>query len=251
MLKTIAKWTIGILLFVTIALFITAKVMSEEKPNVSPSAEGDALADQMLSALGIDGWDTLHYLQWSFRGEHHYLWDKQKNLATISWDNNQVIMNLDSVDGRAFIGEEEVMDQEKQSLIEDAWSFWCNDSFWLFAPFKVKDPGTSRAVIDEVEYGVKGLLVTYESGGVTPGDSYLWMLDINNRPIGYKMWVSILPVGGLYATWESWTTLPEGAQLATTHQLGPLSISMDNVKSGKNLNDLGIEENPFALIGNS
>ncbi len=248
MLKTIAKWIIGILLLITVALFIAVKMMSEEKPDVLPSSQGDALADQMLTALDFDGWDTLHYLQWSFRGDHHYLWDKQKNLATISWGQNKVIMNLDSVDGKAFIGEEEVLDQEKKSLIEDAWNFWCNDSFWLFAPFKVKDPGTSRAVVNDVEYGVKGLLVTYNSGGVTPGDSYLWMLDEDSLPVGYKMWVSILPVGGLYATWESWKKLPEGALLATVRQLGPLKMEMENIRSGNSLEDLGIEDNPFELI---
>ncbi len=41
------------------------------------------------------------------------------------------------------------------------------------------------------------LLVTYTSGGTTPGDSYLWHLDASGKPESYQMWVSILPIGGL------------------------------------------------------
>ena len=39
---------------------------------------------------------------------------------------------------------------------------------------------------------------------INPGDSYLWYLDENQRPVGFEMWVSIVPIGGLHATWNQW-----------------------------------------------
>jgi hypothetical protein len=91
------------------------------------------------------------------------------------------------------------------------------------APYKVRDPGTERKVVN-TKMG-KGLLVTYTSGGVTPGDSYLWILDQNNRPVKWKMWVSIIPLGGLEFTWEDWQK-HEGAWFAPTH-VGPLGASVN------------------------
>ena len=58
MWKKILIWTLGIIMALFIVLFIVVKIISEDIPKVNPSAAGDALATEMMSALGKAGWDT-------------------------------------------------------------------------------------------------------------------------------------------------------------------------------------------------
>jgi hypothetical protein len=59
----------------------------------------------------------------------------------------------------------------------------------------------------------EALLITYASGGSTPGDSYMWFVDQNYRPKAWRMWVSIIPVGGLETTWEKLKTFQNNLKL--------------------------------------
>ena len=206
------------------------------------------MAAEMLQAVNKPAWDSLSYLSWTFPGGHHYVWDKIQNHARISWGDFEVHMILDQVDGIAFKAGEELEGSAKSKAIKKAWKFWCNDSYWLLAPTKIFDPGTRRYVATDKE-GKTGLLVRYESGGVTPGDEYLWFLDDTGLPTGFKMWVKIIPVGGVQASWEDWKTLPGGAVMAETRNisLGSLSFQLEDVKSGQNWQDLGFERSPITL----
>ena len=90
--------------------------------------------------------------------------------------------------------------------------------------------------------------MTYASGGVTPGDSYLWFLDNSGIPLKYKLWVKILPVGGVEATWEEWTKTKTGVSIATEHKLGSITIVINDLKAGYSLNDIGSKTELFDLI---
>jgi hypothetical protein len=80
---------------------------------------------------------------------------------------------------------------------------------------KVFDPGTRRGIVI-LEDGSEGLLVSYTSGGVTPGDHYLWILEASGLPKAWRMWVNIIPIGGLEFGWTDWTA-PEGPRIARNH----------------------------------
>jgi hypothetical protein len=45
--------------------------------------------------------------------------------------------------------------------------YFNNDSFWLIAPFKLRDAGTTRSIVMQDN---QALMITYASGS-TPGDS--------------------------------------------------------------------------------
>nr|MBK7066096.1 hypothetical protein [Deltaproteobacteria bacterium] len=49
------------------------------------------------------------------------------------------------------------------------------------------------------------------------------------------MWVSIIPIGGLEASWEGWTRLSTGALVATRHQMGPKRMELRDVAGAETL----------------
>lgn len=223
-------------------------VVSEARPNIIPSEDPKLMAQQMLSALNKPGWDTLPYIQWTFREDNHYIWDRKNNKAKITLGDLEVHLDPDLVSGNARKGGQSLDGKALDKAIQKAWSNWCNDMFWLSAPYKIKDPGTSLAVAQDADGNV-GLLVSYESGGVTPGDAYLWFLDDQGLPTGYKMWVGIIPVGGVYASWSDWKELPGGGKVAQSHQgkIKALHIPITNIKAGFSWSDLGYNESPIEL----
>lgn len=88
-------------------------------------------------------------------------------------------------------------------------------------------------------------MITYGSGGVTPGDSYLWHLDAHHIPTSYQMWVEIIPVGGIEATWDNWIKTATGAFISTSHSIAGTPLELTNVKTAQTLSELNLEENLF------
>jgi hypothetical protein len=236
----------GILVLILIVAAVIAGISANEsKPVGTPSAEADALAQKMLAAVDKAGWDTTHIVQWTFKGMHDFLWDKQNNYVKVNWDDSEVLLHTKSVTGKAFQNGQEVTDEaQKNEMVQSAWSYFCNDSWWLNAPVKAFDEGTERSLVT-LEDGREGLMVSYRSGGVTPGDSYVWILDENGMPTSYKMWVKIIPIGGLEFTWEAWETLPTGAKVATLHKSKILELDISNLKSGVEWSEFGMNGSPF------
>jgi len=236
------KWAFfALLLIIGIAIFCII-IFSEKKPEGKSGNNADALAQKMLKSLNYDAFTKTKYFRWSFPRGHHYFFNQNTNQAIIKWDEHKVIMQLDTQEGQAFTDETLITDDaQRKALMDKAWSYWCNDSFWMFAPFKVFDPGTTRKIVEED--GKEALLIEYKSGGVTPGDSYLWILDENYRPTGYKMWTSIIPVKGMYSSWENWEQ-HNGAYYATNHNM-KMELKMDNFLASDTLADFGYQTNPF------
>ncbi len=212
-------------LLITITLVVTVLycfVINEPLPKGTYGKEADELAEKMMSSINKKAFDNTEILKWSFRGKHHYEWKKQEGLVNVSWDNNSVIVNLD--DYSKSIG-------DNPKLIETAINFFNNDSFWLIAPYKVFEDGIERSII-KVD-GKDALLIKYTSGGTTPGDSYLWILDENYAPVSFKMWTQIIPIGGISATWNNLITADSGIKLPTSHTLSIFGykINMGEVKA--------------------
>ena len=226
-----SKWRRGfkkaalILLSIFAAGTLLIDALSAPLPEGAEGPEADALANKMLSALNVDGFNRLETISFSF-GEHHYLWNKATNKVDVSWDDYQVALDLDDPSKSETYQNGEVV-EKKQSLIDKALAYFYNDSYWLAAPYKVYDEGVERRLV-KTEDGTEALLVTHTTGGVTPGDSYLWLLDDTYRPTAFKMWVSIIPVGGVKASWESYETV-SGVPFATRHRIGPLSLFIKNL----------------------
>lgn len=229
-----------------LVLVIAYLILDEELPKGEKGARAEQLTDKMFNGLNKPAWDSIPFISWSFRGSHHYVWDRNNDLVKIAWDDYEVFMKLNDVTGKAFKQGSELDGEEANKAIEEAWSFWCNDSFWLIAPFKARDPGTTRKYL-KLEDGLDGLLVQYESGGVTPGDAYLWAITGDGIPQYYKMWVSIIPIGGVKATWSEWKEF-EGVMISTEHQMGPMEIPVTEIKAGTTLPEIGQKHNLFSSL---
>jgi len=242
------KWLIrlGILLGIILSsLVVLFLAFHEARPQAKANKQGDLLAQEMLDALQASSWDTTRFVRWSFPGDRHYFWDKQNDLVEVHWQKNRVLLHTMSLQAQVYQNGQSLEGKKATRLKEKAWEMFCNDSFWLCAPYKVFDPGTERALLD-LDAPEKGLLVTFSGGGVNPGDTYLWILDENNIPKAFKMWVKILPIGGVEARWTNWKATSTGAILAQQRQIGTrISINIENLQTGNDLANFEIEKSPF------
>lgn len=240
-MKKIA-WTLGILLVIGAVAWM---LMDEPLPEGGHQPEAERLTDRMFEAIGYEAWQAIPFVSWSFRGQHHFVWDKVEHVAQVKWDDMRVVIDLDTRNGRAYREGRLLEGSEAEEALEKAWGYFANDSFWLNAPAKARDSGTERSVV-VTDDGDKRLKVHYSSGGVTPGDTYVWLLDENGLPTAVKMWVSIIPVGGTKATWEGWRDM-RGAKIATEHRMGPASVDIGNLKVGDAPEDFGLTRADFRI----
>lgn len=141
-----------------------------------------ALADSTLQKMGgRQAWDRTRYLSWRFFGKRLHVWDKHTGDARVEYDKNGihhiVLLNLHTKVGRAFRGEQEVVNEvERDALVKHASEAWINDSYWIFMPYKLKDSGVTlkyqgvAKMTDGREADVVSL--TFSGVGVTPENKY-------------------------------------------------------------------------------
>lgn len=237
-IKKVLKIIGGIIIFFTLPTFLLFGFMylkyNEDLPVGEQGPKADQLATKMLEVLNEEAFLNTDYLEWTFKGKHHYKWFKTDKTCEVSWSNFTVLLDLQNQDNsKVFVAEQEYNGVEKQDYVTKAQNYFNNDSFWLVAPYKVFDSGVERRLV-KTEDQKDALLVTYTSGGTTPGDSYLWHLDTNGKPKSFQMWVDILPIEGLEATWENWILTESGAQLPKFHKFLIFGIEIDAIK-GLNL----------------
>ncbi len=204
--------------------FLTIYSLCHESiPKGETGEVAERLADKMLESMNHEVYKGLELIEWTFRGQHKLRWYKMKDEVIVMWDNYEVLLNLGSLNGSAVMNTVPLEGKELDVALKLAWDYFANDSFWLVAPYKIRDPGTIR------EYLLIGdneaLKVTYQTGGVTPGDTYIWILDESYKPIAWKMWVSTIPIGGLEFSWENWYQ-HDGIQFAQNH-IGPFGTNVE------------------------
>ena len=236
-LKKALKIIGGVIVFFTLPTlllfgFIYFKY-NEELPTGQQGPKAELLANKMLKSLDESAYLNTDYIEWTFKGRQKYKWYKSDNTCEVYWKDFTVILDLENRNNsKVFVLEQEYNGVEKQDYITKAENYFNNDSFWLVAPYKVLDEGTERRIVITEDHK-EALLVTYKSGGTTPGDSYLWHFDDEGKPKSFQMWVDILPIKGLEATWGNWTTTESGAQLPTFHKLLILGIEITDIKGLK------------------
>jgi hypothetical protein len=239
-MKKLLKGLLVLLSLAVAAVVVLFVIYNESRPTGKEGAEADKLAYQMIETVDGNAWENTGAVSWTFRNPHYHIWDKERHMAKVRWESHEVLIDINSRKGVILSNTEGMSTLDKAELCEYAWKFWVNDSFWLNPVTKAFDPGTNRSIV-ELEDGNVGLMVSYSVGGATPGDAYLWILDNNFRPTAWKMWVSIIPIGGISFTWEDWIQSETGAWFSTRHE-GLISIPIADVKTASTLEELTGED---------
>lgn len=234
-LKKIFKIIGGIIVFFTLPTLLLFGFMyvkyNEDLPQGTQGDAADALATRMLNTLNHDAYKATDYIEFTFKKRHHYKWSKTTNVCDVYWKNIKVNLDLiNTNESKVFINEVPYTKVDAHKYILKAENYFNNDTFWLVAPYKVFDEGVERRLV-KTKNNKDALLVTYTSGGSTPGDSYLWHFDNTGKPKSFQMWVDILPIDGLEASWSNWTTTSTKAQLPTFHKFLFLGLEIDDIST--------------------
>lgn len=243
----ILKIALGIVLVGIVVGAVAVIVLDKPRPEGESGPEAEALAESVMRAADVAAWDRkVGAIEWNFGGRRDHLWDRTRHLVRVRWSGHVALLNLTDESSHITKDGELLTGDARTEARREAYEAWVNDSFWLNPIAKLKDEGTQRTIV-QTEEGGKGLLITYGDGGVTPGDSYLWIIGQDGLPTAWRMWVSIIPIGGLKATWQDWQTLPGGAKVATRHE-GPFTLELTDIRAAKTLSALHPDEDPFAPL---
>ncbi|MEM6262320.1 MAG: hypothetical protein AAGI38_07430 [Bacteroidota bacterium] len=243
--KKILLFSLAALGILALGGMLTIKIMDDPQPTGKAGEPADEFAQKIMKSVDIAAWDTTRIVAWDFAGQNAHVWDRKRHIASVSWGNKQVLIDLTTKKGKAYKDGEQVPAEDAEKLLKSAWKKWVNDSFWLNPLAKLYDQGTSREIVN-LKKGGKGLKITYSSGGVTPGDSYLWIVDENYRPTAWKMWVKIIPVGGMEFSWEGWQQLSTGAWVSNLHK-GTFTLKLENIQGATHWSQL-YKKDPFAEL---
>ncbi len=133
----------------------------------------------MDSSGGYDNWKKARYLNWIFFNARRWIWDKKTGDVRVyrKKDSLTVMMNLNSREGTVFKGDRHLTNPDTvQKYVNEAYKMWANDSYWVFMPFKLIDPGVrlqykgEEVTPTEVKSDV--IRVSFDSVGVTPKNFY-------------------------------------------------------------------------------
>ncbi len=181
--------------------------------------EARAIAESVMDAMGgRDGWDSTRHIAWKFFGGRQHYWDKHTGNIRIEIPASDrgpemlILMSLNSRSGRVWTSGEELIGTPLQEGLERGWRSWVNDSYWMFMPYKLLDPGVNLRHVgedimaDDREADV--LEMTFESVGVTPDNRYLVYVARDSGLV--EQWSYFASRDqtepGFTLPWENWTS---------------------------------------------
>lgn len=172
------------LLTILLVLSFAAPAMAQ---SANPHAEGfdlegsDAKAIEIADAVmekmgGRENWDNTRYLSWSFFADDQ-VWDKWSGDFRYQKGDLVVLMNVNTMEGKAYNAGEEITDAtELENQIKSAYTGWVNSGYWLIMPYKLKDSGVTLKYLGEgtMENGdaAEMLELTFKEVGLTPQNKY-------------------------------------------------------------------------------
>ena len=148
------------------------------------------IADAVMQAMGgRESWDRTRYLSWSFFNGDDQVWDKWTGRFRWQRDSIVVLMNVETMEGDAWVSETLVTDQAaREAHLQSGYRNWINSSYWLLMPFKLKDSGVTLRHVGEgaMEDGraAEILSLTFQDVGITPQNRYEVFVDKESMLVG-------------------------------------------------------------------
>ncbi|MEM9547988.1 MAG: hypothetical protein AAGA77_18550, partial [Bacteroidota bacterium] len=175
----------------TAALEVETQVV--ERTNIIDT-KASSIVSTMIEAMGgYENWDDLKYVSWTFFGARHLVWDKKGGRVRIESPRDTMIylIDLHNSNGRILKSGKEITETEEiKKLTDRGEGIWINDSYWLFMPFKLQDPGVTVTYVreDTMMGGAPSsvLSLTFKGVGNTPNNKYEVYVDKKDNLI--KQW---------------------------------------------------------------
>ena len=225
---------------IIVLLSLTCFSCSKNKvPTGLQNKQAEELYQKVRDTSGYDFWNkevsAVHY-RWHAQIISKRLsivrdifWDKKRGLVEVSWKKIKVQFNKKNRNNTiVFVNDVIITDiKEIKKLTEEAYSFFINDTFWLNPLFTINTPDSNKLYLSDHE-----LLVTFNQGGVTPGDSYLFSLDEAYKVKSMRMWVSTIPIKGIKVIFKDYITLEDKIPFSTTRSISVLGkvITLEKIK---------------------
>ena len=188
------------------------------------------LATELWKASGGENWDKVKEIHFTFAVEQEgtrlfsaqHVWNVAAGTDTVQWKDKQgkdhdVTVNL--------------ADPPREGEAKDGYARWVNDSYWLLAPLKIRDPGVKVEATGPKNLkgaGLETIQLSFENVGLTPTDRYVFYIDPHTKLP--RAWDYIPQTGdGMQATWEKFQNFG-GLNLATEHNFNGKAIKLLDIK---------------------
>jgi len=197
-----------------------------DRVQVSEESDPKAIeiAQTVMEAMGgWEAWDATRYVSWNFFGNRRHWWDRQTGDIRIEHGDALILMNIHTKRGRAWEGGEEVTHADTLALRMDrSHKIWVNDSYWMFMPYKLLDPGVRLRYLGQRPHadGRMGrvLELTFDGVGLTPQNKYEVWVGLDSHLI--EQWSFYRDAAdeeaGFTMPWAGWKEF-DGIWLATDH----------------------------------
>lgn len=179
---------LSLLITISLSAFSPQTVAEYSSPGKSDKKAIQIAREVMKAMGGQTAWDNTHYISWNFFGSRTLLWDKWSGQVRIEWlkRSRKVIVNLHDGSGKVQIdGVEQTHPDSLAKYLEVGKEVWINDSYWLFMPFKLLDPGVTLKYLgrNKTDDGRMAdlLQLTFNQVGVTPENKYKVWVDKESR----------------------------------------------------------------------
>ena len=179
---------------------LSAVTLAADPSRVHVNEGSDARAVEIAQATvtamgGWDAFDATRFVSWNFFGRRQHHWDRQSGDLRIEWTrdgvHNVILINVRTKHGLAFRDGELLEGDAAARALESGDQVWINDSYWMFMPYKMLDPGVTLKYIGEK---------------TTADGSEAWVLDLTFADVGYtpenRYHVYVGKRSGLVEQWD-------------------------------------------------
>ena len=182
------------------------------------------MATDIWKAAGGEEWPNIVEIDFTFVVEKdgktvasaEHKWNLAKNTDEVKWKGKDITVNLAAP----------AQDEDSKA----AFGRWTNDSYWLLAPLKLRDPGVTLTY--EGSKGADGMAgetirATFGKVGLTPNDQYVFYIDQKTNTV--FAWDYIPKTDTvMHATWDKYEYF-SGLKLSTEHKMGDTMIRFTNI----------------------